>query len=170
MKRTCWHVAKCLPSFEKDSRSLWSEKSVCDKSSGDLDKEKFCSFINYVTGSGNNVSLKWEHWSIGDWQVTFDQYWKVFALALGWYFVRQWTQTSWRCFFLLQGTSPSSDVLSDKGPKPNKESKGNKGGSPFEEGTGEELKHALQDEQEHESPKPTPKQSAEEDKASVTFR
>ena len=61
-------------------------------------------------------------------------------------------------------------MLSDKGPKANGESKGSKGGSPFEEGTGEELKHALQDEQGHESPKPTPKQTVEEDKTTVTFR
>ena len=60
--------------------------------------------------------------------------------------------------------------MSDKGSKPNGESKGSKGGSPFEEGTGEEVKHALQDEQGHESPAPTTKQSTEDDIAPGTFR
>lgn len=69
-----------------------------------------------------------------------------------------------------QGTSPSSDVLSDKGPKANGESKASKGGSPFEEGTAEEVKNALQEEQGHESPKPAGKQNGEDDKAPGTFR
>lgn len=74
------------------------------------------------------------------------------------------------CQVILQGTSPSSDVLSDKGTKSNGESKGSKGGSPFEEGAGDEVKHALQEEQGHDSPTPTAKQSTEDDKTSASFR
>ena len=71
---------------------------------------------------------------------------------------------------VAQGTSPYTDVLSDKGPKAKNEGKGSKGGSPFEEDTGEEIKKVLQDEQGHESPKPVPKQTVEDDKAAATFR
>ena len=74
------------------------------------------------------------------------------------------------CYFVVQGTSPTTDVLSDKGPKAKNEGKGSKGGSPFEEDTGEEIKKALQDEQGHESPKPVPKQTVEDDKTVTTFR
>ena len=74
------------------------------------------------------------------------------------------------CHFVAQGTSPTTDVLSVKGPKAKNEGKGSKGGSPFEEDTGEEIKKALQDEQGHESPKPVPKQTVEDDKAAATFR
>ena len=74
------------------------------------------------------------------------------------------------CYFVVQGTSLTTDVLSDKGPKPKNEGKGSKGGSPFEEDTGEEIKKALQDEQGHESPKPVPKQTVEDDKTATTFR
>ena len=74
------------------------------------------------------------------------------------------------CHFVAQGASPTTDVLSDKGPKAKTEGKGSKGGSPFEEDTGEEIKKALQDEQGHESPKPVPKQIVEDDKTAATFR
>ena len=74
------------------------------------------------------------------------------------------------CHLVAQGTSPTTDVLSDKGPKAKNEGKGSKGGSPFEEDTGEEIKKVLQDEQGHESPKPVPKQTVEDDKAAATFR
>lgn len=70
----------------------------------------------------------------------------------------------------LQSTFPSSDFLFAQGPKANGESKEGKGGSPFEEATGEEVQNALQDEQGHESPKPAPKQSGEDDMAPVSFR
>lgn len=49
------------------------------------------------------------------------------------------------------------------GVKGNGDRKENKGGSPFEEETGEEVKNALQDEQGHESPKPTPKPKGDDD-------
>lgn len=62
-------------------------------------------------------------------------------------------------------------VCIEKGVKGNGDRKENKGGSPFEEETGEEVKNALQDEQGHESPKPTPKPKGDDDvKGPGTFR